>query len=114
MPEVVIGKDAVTQRLITLGDLERRGGVYVLGRSGVGKSALQVWVTMQDIAHEHGVFFLDAHGQAIEDLLQRGEFDLSRPLLLDPEDESHTFGINLLACQNLQSLTERTKTSTRA
>ena len=38
MPEVVIGKDVVTGELITLGDLERRSGLYILGKPGMGKT----------------------------------------------------------------------------
>jgi hypothetical protein len=114
MPEVVIGKDAVTGDLITLGDVERQSGLYIRGASGTGKSALTVNIMRQDADHGHGVFFLDAQGDATEDFLNRSDIDLSKPLFLDPSDETHTFGINVLACQNLQSLTERMKASTRA
>jgi hypothetical protein len=41
MPSVVLGKDEDGQ-IVTLGDIERRSGLYVLGKPGVGKSALMV------------------------------------------------------------------------
>jgi GTPase SAR1 family protein len=114
MPEAVIGKDAVTGDLITIGDLERRSGLYILGITGTGKTSLMINLMNHDFRQGHGVFFLDAHGDAIEDLLTRCGVDLSKPLLLDPEDVTHTFGINVLACKNLHDITERNDTSTRA
>jgi hypothetical protein len=115
MPSVVLGKDERGQA-ITLGDIERRSGLYILGKPGMGKSALMVNIMLQDIAHEHGLFFLDPHGEAIDDILRRiparENFDLT--LLFDPEDEKHSFGINLLSCKDITSLKERTDTYTRA
>ncbi len=49
MPEVVIGKDAITGELITLGNLERQGGVHLFGCSGTGKSRLLLSLLLQDI-----------------------------------------------------------------
>jgi ABC-type lipoprotein export system ATPase subunit len=49
MSDMVIGRDAVTGVLITLGDLERRRGVYVLGRSGTGKSTLLMSLLLQEL-----------------------------------------------------------------
>jgi hypothetical protein len=72
MPSVIIGKDIQTGQEVRLGDIERRSGLYILGKPGMGKSALMVNMINQDIQNGHGVFFLDPHGQAIDDLLNRG------------------------------------------
>ena len=66
MPSVIIGKDAETRQDIRIGDLERRSGLYLLGRPGSGKTTLIKNIIAQDIANGHGVFFLDPHGDAIE------------------------------------------------
>jgi hypothetical protein len=115
MASVVIGKDAQTGEEVRIGDIERRSGLYVLGKPGMGKSALLIRLLMGDSEHGHGLFFLDPHGDAIRDLLRRiEEKRVETALLFDPEDESHSFGINLLACRNVASLRERTDTYTRA
>src|SRR4051812_40644598 len=91
---------------ITIGDEERRSGLYVLGKSGTGKSTLLTNMIAQDITNGHGVFFLDPHGEAINDILLRLDLNFLkwRAYILDPEDEHFSFGINLLACQNIHSL----------
>jgi hypothetical protein len=98
---------------VFMGDIERRSGLYILGKPGMGKSALMVNLANNDILSHNGVFFLDPHGDAIDDLLtcQAG---VGMLYLLDPENETTSFGINLLACRNTASLRERTDTYTRA
>jgi hypothetical protein len=114
MPSVILGNDEAGQGL-HLGDIERRSGLYILGKPGMGKSALIVNVLNADIKHGHGAFFLDPHGDAISDLLKRGDSCLAEARLFDLEnDEEFSFGINLLACRNIKSLKERTDTYTRA
>jgi hypothetical protein len=81
----------------------------------MGKSALMVNLMLRDSKNKHGLFFLDPHGEAIADLLRRLDQDgLELTLLFDPEDETHSFGINLLACRDIKSLRERQDTYTRA
>src|SRR5688500_3207658 len=102
---VILGKDETGQSL-RLGDIERRSGLYILGKPGMGKSALIVNILNKDLEHGHGAFFLDPHGDAIADLLNRGDSRLIDARLFNPEDEEFSFGINLLACQNIKSLKE--------
>jgi hypothetical protein len=101
---------------ITIGDEERRAGLYVLGKSGTGKSTLLVNMIAQDIKNGHGVFFLDPHGEAIDDLLLCADRNrlANDAFILDPQDEEASFGINLLACKNIHSMNARTDTYTRA
>ena len=71
MPAVIIGKDAETGQVISLDDIERQSGLYILGIQGSGKTTLIKSIIEQDIENGHGVFFLDPHGDAIEDLQKR-------------------------------------------
>jgi hypothetical protein len=116
MPFVTLGVDSETGQEVHLGGIERRSGLYILGKPGMGKSALMVNIMLQDMRERHGMFFLDPHGEAIEDLLRRvpSQDSLDSALLFDPEDETHSFGINLLSCKDIKSLKERTDTYTRA
>ena len=116
MSSVILGTDVETGQQVRLGDIERRSGSYFLGKMGMGKSALAVNIALQDIANGHGVFFIDPHGDAVLDILRRGDTDLleNRAYLLDVEDEDYSFGINLLQCPNVASWKARNATYTRA
>ena len=104
---VILGTDtAGVQRSLT--DIDRRSGLYILGIQGSGKTNLLKNLIFQDIKNGHGVFFLDPHGDAIEDLLQHiPEERKEDVILLDPADDTHTFGINVFSCLNPASLRER-------
>src|SRR5262245_42940493 len=108
---VTLGTDTATGQDFPITDIERRSGLYILGIQGRGKTTMLKSLILQDILNGHGVFFLDPHGDAIEDLLthipQQREKDV---IVLDPSDETHAFGINLLECRDPNSLTERTDT----
>jgi hypothetical protein len=112
MSSVVLGTDVETGKEVRIGDIERRSGLYMLGKMGMGKSALAVNIALQDIANGHRVFFLDPHGEAITDLLRRGDY-LTLQLLgtgFDVEDEEYSCGINLLHCENVASIRARNAT----
>ncbi|MBL7156121.1 MAG: type IV secretion system DNA-binding domain-containing protein [Candidatus Pacebacteria bacterium] len=48
---------------------DRRKHVYVIGKTGMGKTALMKNMAIQDIQNGRGVAFLDPHGEAAESLL---------------------------------------------
>src|SRR5689334_9040946 len=105
----LIGNAIETGEQVRIGDIERRSGLYILGRSGMGKTDLLLNLMAKDIEAGHGVFFLDPHGRAIEKLLQRG--DLARLhsddlLIFDPTDKTHSFGINLFNCRDVTNWDE--------
>jgi hypothetical protein len=114
MFSAIIGNDTASSDFIAIDDLMRRSGLYVLGKPGMGKSSLLVNLIHSDICNGHGVFFLDPHGDAIQDCL-RGKYKYpSFTIILDPENEEYSFGINPLYCRDVTSLRERTDTYTRA
>ena len=45
-----------------IGDIERRSGLYILGKPGMGKSALMVNMAGEDLYHGNKIFFLRPHG----------------------------------------------------
>lgn len=117
--QAVIGRNILTGQLISVGDMDGRTGLYVLGGSGMGKSWLLVNLILQDIQNGHGLIFLDPHGSAIEDVLERVCSATTNRrhtdcLSFDPENETHSFGINILRCANINSINERQDTYTRA
>jgi DNA helicase HerA-like ATPase len=108
---VTIGKSIEDNSFVSIGNSERKSGVYILGKPRMGKSSLIVNMLLQDIENGCGVFFLDPHGDAIEDLINRLH---SNVILLDPEYQDHSFGINLLECANINSMAERNTKFTKA
>jgi hypothetical protein len=115
MPEVVVGKDVITGELITIGDLERRAGLYILGRSGMGKTHLIVNIMRQDIDHDHGLFFLDPH----DGINRLKNCCTSRRLLTDLvdiniQDDTYSVGINLLSCKDVTNWAHRKDAYNRA
>jgi hypothetical protein len=40
LPQVTLGRDVETDQKIQIGDMERRNGLYILGRPGSGKTTL--------------------------------------------------------------------------
>jgi DNA helicase HerA-like ATPase len=87
--DVTLGTDVETDQKIKIGDIERRSGLYILGRPGSGKTTLIKKLIEQDMEHGHGVFFLDPHGTAIDDLLQRIPSKRQKDvILLDPTEET--------------------------
>jgi CxxC-x17-CxxC domain-containing protein len=49
---------------------DRRRHVYILGKTGCGKSSLLLNMALQDIMNGKGIGFLDPHGEAVETLLK--------------------------------------------
>jgi len=76
---------------------DRRRHVYVVGKSGVGKSKLLELLIRQDIAHGHGVCLIDPHGDLIENILDfipQGRID--DVVLIDPSDIEFPVSFNPL------------------
>ncbi len=111
----LLGKDPDRGANVYLGDLERRGGLYVLGRPRFGKTTLLIQLALQDMQHGHGLFFLDPHGDATNDLLARIPSHRAKDVLvLDPmKDDPFYFSMNPLRCKDPTSNTELQYAHTR-
>lgn len=76
---------------------DRRRHVYIIGKSGVGKSVLLANMAKQDIANGEGVCVIDPHGDLIEDILAavpRSRID--DVIVFDPSDVERPVGLNML------------------
>lgn len=84
-------------RPIGFGGDDRLRHMYMIGKTGVGKSTVFQNMCLQDIRAGSGVCFIDPHGESIEWLLERlPEERLSDVVLFDPSDTDFPFGLNLL------------------
>lgn len=77
---------------------DRRRHIYVIGKSGVGKSKFLELLIRQDIAHGEGVCLIDPHGDVIEEILHFiPENRADDVCLIDPSDAAHPVSFNPLA-----------------
>lgn len=82
-------------------DDDRIRHLYVIGKSGTGKSSLFISMASQDIANGEGVAILDPHGETIEQVLERIPEDrIEDVIYIDPSDTENPVGLNLLELDN--------------
>lgn len=87
-----------TEEPVALSREERRRHVFLVGKTGTGKSTLLRHLVAQDLAGGEGCALIDPHGDLAEqllDLVPGHRFD--DVVYLDPADPHHSIGINLLA-----------------
>lgn len=77
---------------------DRRRHIYIIGKSGVGKSKLLELLLRQDIAYGHGLCLFDPHGDVIEAILDFvPQNRIEDVVLIDPADTEYPASFNPLA-----------------
>lgn len=77
--------------------LDRRRHMYVLGKTGSGKTTLMKNMIVEDIIAGKGVGVIDPHGDLIEELLDLiPESRAKDVVLIDPSDVDFPVGLNML------------------
>lgn len=85
------------RKLFGISRADRRHHLYVIGKSGTGKSTLLETIIRQDIVNGHGVAVLDPHGDLVERILgkvpdeRRGDV-----IYLNPADRNNAITFNPL------------------
>jgi type IV secretory pathway TraG/TraD family ATPase VirD4 len=88
------------RRLIILKAHDRLHHVYLVGKTGTGKSTLLQNAVLQDIVAGHGCCFMDPHGESIDWILERiPPHRVEDVVLFDPSDVEMPLGLNLLEWQ---------------
>lgn len=76
---------------------DRRGHIYVIGKTGVGKSTLMRNMLAQDIARGKGVALVDPHGDLATELLEAIPGNrINDVVYFDPSDADYPIGFNVL------------------
>lgn len=76
---------------------DRRLHMYVIGRTGMGKTSLLLNMILNDIHGDEGVCFIDPHGDAVEKLLDYiPPFRVEDVIYLNPADTAHPIPLNIL------------------
>lgn len=97
--DVVFGKNTYggTTTDIGLTEEERKTHMYILGRTGSGKTTLMFSMAKHDIEQGHGLAFIDPHGDVSEDLLASVPITRKDDLIyVNPFDLKYPIGINVL------------------
>ena len=77
--------------------VDRRRHLYIIGKSGVGKSKIQELFVRQDIAYGYGVCVIDPHGEFIDDILNFiPEERIDDVCVIDPSDVDFPVSFNPL------------------
>ncbi|OGJ14315.1 hypothetical protein A2587_01070 [Candidatus Nomurabacteria bacterium RIFOXYD1_FULL_42_14] len=106
LPEIPINKDVTYLGLTTFRDKnqlfgikrkDRRQHVYLLGKSGTGKSVLMFNMIIQNIQNGEGVCLVDPHGENVEAVLSAiPRHRMKDVVYFNPADADYHIGFNVL------------------
>ncbi|MCL4419042.1 type IV secretion system DNA-binding domain-containing protein [Patescibacteria group bacterium] len=76
---------------------DRRRHMYIIGKTGTGKSEFLKSMIMQDIQNNEGIAVIDPHGDLIDDILKLIPSKRAEDVILfDPSDTQRPMGLNML------------------
>ena len=85
------------ERVFGIKKKDRRQHMYVIGKTGVGKSALLKNMALQDIRAGRGIGIVDPHGEFVEDVLEQIPKErINDVVYFNPVDEDYPIGFNIL------------------
>ncbi len=85
------------ERPIYVGESDRQRHMYIIGRTGTGKSQFLLTLALQDVLAGKGLAFIDPHGDAAEELLNLIPPNRAQDVIYwDPADTDRPFGMNML------------------
>ena len=85
------------ETIVTLGEQDRRRHMYIVGKTGSGKSEFIKNMVAQDIANGHGVAVLDPNGDMADQVLELVPKDrIDDVVYFNPADAERPFGLNMM------------------
>lgn len=85
------------KQVIRIKDDDRLRHMYIIGKTGVGKSTMMETMIQDDIENGKGVGVVDPHGELIEHIMMMIPKERAEDVVLfDPGDMSRPLGLNLL------------------
>src|SRR3989338_9383063 len=84
-------------RVFGIKSKDRRQHMYVIGKTGVGKTALLRNLALQDIYAGRGIGIIDPHGEFVEDVLASVPPERTKDVVyFNPVDSEYPIGFNVL------------------
>ncbi len=85
------------KRPVFISNEDRMRHVYIIGKTGTGKSELQKEMIIQDIKDGNGLCFIDPHGDALQEILKQVPPERAEDVIyFNPADTERPMGLNLL------------------
>lgn len=85
------------ERVFGVKTKDRRQHMYVVGKTGTGKTVLLKNIALQDIRAGRGVAIIDPHGEFVEEVLAQIPPERTNDVIyFNPVDSEHPIGFNVL------------------
>ena len=85
------------KRPVYISEDDRRRHMYIIGKTGTGKTEMLKDLIMQDIRAGKGICYMDPHGDAVKDILEMIPPERAEDVVyFNPSDTERPMGLNLL------------------
>lgn len=85
------------KRPVYISEDDRRRHMYIIGKTGTGKTEMLKDLIMQDIRDGKGICYMDPHGDAVKDILEMIPPERAEDVVyFNPADTNRPMGLNLL------------------
>lgn len=92
-----------TEKQVHISLDDRRRHIYIIGKTGTGKTETLKYMILQDIKAGRGVAFIDPHGDAAEDLLELIPPERAEDVIyFNPSDTERPLGMNMIEAKTEQ------------
>ncbi|MBU1256300.1 type IV secretion system DNA-binding domain-containing protein, partial [Patescibacteria group bacterium] len=92
-------------RNIFMSEADRMKHMYIIGRTGTGKTEFLKQMIIQDMRAGNGLCFLEPHGDGIEELLEMVPPERAEDVIVfDPADEERPIGFNPMSVKNYEEI----------
>ncbi len=82
---------------------DRRRHMYVIGKTGMGKTTLMENMVIQDIQNNHGVCFIDPHGDSVQKILNSVPSNrINDVIYFNPADLEFPIAFNILEAVDIR------------
>lgn len=84
-------------RPVYISEADRQRHMYIVGKTGTGKSEFLKDMIMQDIQAGEGVCVIDPHGELVDDLMEFMPVERAEDVIyFDPSDVKRPMGLNIM------------------
>lgn len=89
------------EKKVYIGLKDRQRHMYIIGKTGTGKSVFLTDLAIQDIRDGHGLCFIDPHGETVESILEYMPPERAEDVIyFNPADTDRPMGMNIMEVRN--------------